>query len=307
MSVPLLPFFGVTYQLNILGVPPFGVITVDNTIGPPGQPGPGHGLFCQWDIRKAWGNSPDTGTVTVANLDIPFRKALAVRMAVPGPPLQVQLLVGWGGFPEQLIVADVLRAQPEVKDRTDVFTHFELGDGAVALRDTPPAGGTEVGLGISAIVLKLVTIDLGYVASPSAIAVVAKEAAKVPIPLLNGQVYDAPAEQQLNELLESIGLTWGHSNGFWVVYRLGVRQDILPAILTPNHGLLNWVEQDDGAIMFNALGQSRLEPGAQITIKDEKDIILGGGPLRIENIQFTGSNETTYTMSGVAKKLEIAA
>ena len=307
MTLPLLPFWGVTYQVNILGVPPFGVITVDNTIGPPGTPGPGHGLFTSWDVRKEWGPNNDSATLSIANLDLPFRKALSARLALPGPTLQVQLLVGWSGLPEQLYLGEVRKCTPEERTRTDVFTVFELSDGGVSARATPPPGGADFGAAVLTVILKL-TQQLGYVMSGAA-ALAIQSAASTKFIFANNyqQVYDGGPRDQLDQLMMSIGLNWGIANGFFHVYRAGKRDDVIPGILTPNAGLLTWEEQDNGAIAFTALGQSRFEPGMQLTIMNEIGVTLGGGPLRLDHIQFTGSNETTFEMNGVAKKLEILA
>ena len=91
------------------------------------------------------------------------------------------------------------------------------------------------------------------------------------------------------------------------MYRNGRRDDVLPAQLDFNSGLLKYATQDDGAVEIEALGQSRVVPGMQITVLDEFNIIVGGGPLRVERVSFSGSNHTNFLMSIEARTLEVLA
>ena len=109
----------------------------------------------------------------------------------------------------------------------------------------------------------------------------------------------------MTELLASIGLAWGVAGGKIVVYKGGIRKDLLPSILAPVTGLLKWLELDDGGVQFTALAQPMIEPGGQITINDVFGVPVGGGPLRVERVTFSGSTVGTSTMEGVARKLQL--
>lgn len=87
-----------------------------------------------------------------------------------------------------------------------------------------------------------------------------------------------------------------------MVFAGGLRMDILPSILTPQTGLLSWEELDDGGVEFDGLAQPRVCPGAQVQMLDMLGVPIGGGPLRIDKIQFSGASEGPSTMSGTARK-----
>jgi hypothetical protein len=58
-------------------------------------------------------------------------------------------------------------------------------------------------------------------------------------------------------------------------------------------------------VAIEALAQPRLVPGVQVTILDLTGVPLGGGPLRVERIEFNGSNEGESVMSGIARRVAL--
>lgn len=295
MSLPLLPLFGVTMALRVFTLPPFEVTNAYAT-------GPSETLLVEWDVAKQWGPSPDTASITIYNLDLPTRKILAQFAALP-VNLLVQLSLGWGGQVEVAFSGAAWRVEPEVIGRTDTLTVLELGSGIIEQRDTPPSGGADFGVAINIVVATLLQ-SLGWTPLATALAVVAERAAQLPLKAFQN-VYDDDPKEQLTQLMATLGLSWGHSEGFWVVYKDGKRDDILPAVLTPNSGLLSWNELDDGGVQLKALAQPRLVPGAQIQLLNEIGVTIGGGPLRIEAMRLSGSTHSTSLMDITARKLQI--
>lgn len=263
----------------------------------------GNGLRIEWSVEKTRGSSPNQGTITVYNINPALRQMLSAAMALP-VPLLATLLVGWDRIPELLFAGEVWRLVPARHTGTDVLTVIEAADGAAALRDTPPAGGAVFGMAMSVAVGQILG-QLRLTPSPTALAVISAAAAAVPAAASMRFVNDRGSRALLDEFMASIGLTWGIEGGEFVVYASGLRNDLLPSILSPTSGLLRWEELDDGGIEFEGLAQARVVPGLQVQILDAFGVPQGGGPLRVERVTFTGTSEGPSTMTGTARKVQV--
>lgn len=297
------PLFNIAARVEIRTTPP---IVIDNTDG--------NGLRVDWLVDKSRCSQPDHATITAYNLPPAARLAISAALARslvptwPWPipvaiPLLVTLFVGWGGAPELLFTGQVWHATPERLTGTDVLTMLEAGDGVEPLRDTPPAGGAEFGIGVQLAVAKILG-ELGIQPAGTALAAIAEASAQVPAAQNFQFVSDGDPRDLLDQLMASIRLSWGVHDGHFVVYRAGLRNDVLPSILTPTSGLLQWDEADEG-VEFEALAQPRVAPGVQVQILDERNVSVGGGPLRVEQVSFVGSTVGPSTMSGTARKVAL--
>lgn len=270
----------------------------------------GDGLRFEWDVLKTRTSSPDTATIRICNLMKIHRADLAMLASLPGRIL-VELSIGWRGVENEgpsdqlLLPTDVLfrgedwRVVPEEQNGPDIITTIEAGDG-LEVSTAAPDGGGNIALGIT-LGVKFALAALKLKPSKAALAVIEAEGAKVTTPISNLTLENDPREL-LDVLLASMGLGWGISGGEFVVYRGGLRDDLLPGLLTPQSGLSRWAVTDDGGVEFEALAQPRFVPGMQITVSDHLGILQGGGPLRIDTIRFMGTTDGPSIMQGTARK-----
>jgi len=287
----LAPMFNVAAQLFVNAFPP---LRIDNLKG--------EGLLFEFNVSKTWGPSPDTASITVYNLDPVARAALSITVA-NFVGVGVQIFAGWGGILEQFYTGEIWKLTAARQTGTDVLTLIEAGVGSVALRDATPSGIPEFGIPIF---LKIGQIfgELKRPLLPSAAAIVKARAAALPVSALDFTGNETK-EEMLHVLMSAMGLTWGFAGDFAVVYKDGKRDDVLPLLIGPNSGALTWEETDNGGVSLTALGQPRVVPGMQLTVVDEKGIIVGGGPLRVESVAFNGSSESGFTMVIDARKAAV--
>jgi len=292
--VTLAPLLHVSTRLILTTEPPqWPPILVENLTG--------QGLRLDWQVAKARSSEPDSASLTIYNLSTVYRALLGTTWAT-WEPLIVRLYIGWGGLPEQVFRGEAWHLVSERVEGTDILTTIQARDGGTALRDTPPGGSTGFGLGLQLAVAQL----LGQLQlQPSSTAMAAIAAAATGNVAAQGLQHVDVTEprEALDVLLASVGLAWGIADGRFVVYRGGLRDDVLPAVLAPQSGLLNWRVADDGGIEFEALAQACIVPGGQVTILGPTGQVMGGGPLRIDEVRFVGSTEGLSTMSGVARKV----
>lgn len=294
------PQLQVAVQLAIGTLPPIPVTNLT-----------GDGLRIDWSVTKQVGPSIDSATVTVYNLDPTLRKAIAAAMvtrawAVPiaharPSTLPIQLFVGWGGMPMLLFQGEAWKVEPEKHNGNDILTIITAGDGGPALRDTPPAGGS-LGAAAVQLVVQQILATLGYTPSPAAFTIIAERAASLP---LTSYVAVNDPHEDLDNYMASLGLSWGISDGFFVVYDGGLRNDLPQLQLSPGvGGLISWEPLDDGGLSFQALADARLVPGRQVLFADHLNVPISP-PLRVESVTFDGTTDGYSTMSGIARKVQI--
>jgi len=274
----------------------------------------GNGLRVDWTVEKVIGPTIDRATITIYNLNAVQRGALAKVAGIPTPPGVpfVSLFTGWQGLtpanlpgpqPELLFTGDSIKFVPNRVSGTDIITIVEAGDGYAALKDTPPSGLTSVGELIDILIPRIVVTELGLAPNPAAFAFISAKAAELQLLPFANFVGSTPRDM-LDALLSSLGLMWGVEKGFFVVYDGGLRNDLLPTVLSPDFGLLDWATLDDGGLEFTAVSQARVVPGMQLLFQDELGVPLGP-PMRCQSVTFTGSTVGACTMQGVARKVRI--
>jgi hypothetical protein len=265
----------------------------------------GDGLRIEWEVQKQRGPTPDTATITVYNLSAITRLALATYRGT-GLKLIIKLFAGWGRLPEQLFSGGAWNVTADRRSGTDILTVLECGDGLNELRDTPPAGGGTIGLAMAELVA-LYVLSLGLKMSPFALSLIAQTAAAFPITQRFNMTFDSEPRAALNVLMASIGLSWGVDDETFVVYKGGLRNDLLPSILAPQSGLLSWTPLDGGGLEFEAVAQPRVVPGIQLQCFNTRGAMLGGGPLRCETISFSGCSQGPHVMRGIARPVQVLA
>lgn len=281
------------------------ILTTDPPVGPPVlvENLTGQGLRLDWQINKARGGDPDSCSLSIFNLHFGFRTMLQAAWATFSPMI-VRLYIGWQGIPELVFTGDAWHFVAEKVQGADIVTAVQAMDGGGALRDTPPGGSTAIAMGIKLAVAQLLDM-MGISPGPTAMAAITLACTgNVAAETLQRVDVTEPREA-LDVYMASIGLAWGIADGFFVVYRNGLRDDVLPVLLTPISGLLEWRVVDDGGVQFEALTNVSVVPGCQLTILDPTGVVVGGGPLRVDKISFNGSTQGTSTMTGTARKVAI--
>jgi len=295
--IPGAPLLNVAARLLVTTIPPTILpVLVDNASG--------QGLRLDWTVSKARSSDPDSATIAVYNLMTTARAQLAAAMAIPSVITRAMLFVGWGGISELVFGGDVMALRAADVEGTDIVTRFEARAGGRSIRDTPPSGSSAYGIQMHLAVSALLG-QMQLPPSPAALAtIVAAATAKAPVAAMLQHVNLDEPRQALDLLMASVGLGWDvDAAGFFVVYVGGLRNDVLPAVLCPMSGLLQWSVVDDGGVQFEALAQATCVPGQQVTVLDELNVPVGGGPLRVERVEFVGSTTGESIMRGTARKL----
>ena len=300
-------FLHVTSLVNITGITP---ITVQSLTG--------EGLRVTWEINKSNSSEPDNGTLTVYNLQTAARKILAsIVPSLPAFGFRCSLSIGWGdaqnpglGFvpPTQVLSGRIVSITPEFKERVDVLTEITFGDGVVEQRDAAPTGDVQkfAKLLTWSSIVRLIVLELGLALSPAADPVIDAAAFALGLPsygAANAILGDREIREKLDNIFETLRIGYTIDDGIVRVFNpSGLRNDLPPQELAPRSGLLSFANTDDGGIEFEALANPLVAPGSQVVIRNENEIIQGGGPLRVEKIQFIGDNYADSIMTGVARK-----
>lgn len=304
-------FLHVTSLVTIGSTPP---ITAQNLTG--------EGLRVTWEVNKSNSSEPDSGRVTIYNLQRASRLILAALVpSLPAFAFRCALNIGWGdvqnpglGFvpPTLVLQGQIWSITPERKERTDVLTEIEFGDGLVEQRDTAPSGSS---LALSQLltwssVIGFVVGELGLALSPAAIPIIDQAARAQGLPFFgaaNAVIGDREIREKLDNLFDTLRLGYTVDNGIVRVFdSSGLRNDLPQQVLSPLSGLLSFANTDDGGVEFEALANPIVAPGSQVTVKDDLGITQGGGPLRVESIQFRGDNYRESIMRGVARRFRPA-
>jgi hypothetical protein len=293
------------------------LVTVTSTPPIVAQSVAGEGLRVTWSVRKSNSSEPDTARVTIYNLALASRKLLeALVPALPGFAFRCALSIGWGdavnpgpGFvpPTQVLAGRIWSITPELRERTDVLTVIEFGDGLVELRDAAPGGASLAAQILSwSSVVSLVAAELGLTVSPAALAVIDAAALRQGLPVYgagNLILGDREIREKLDNIFEALRIGYTIDNGILRAFDgSGLRNDLPPQVLAPLSGLLSFAVTDDGGVEFEALANPLLAPGSQVTVLNDLGIVQGGGPLRVESIEFAGDNYENSLMRGVARR-----
>jgi len=188
-----------------------------------------------------------------------------------------------------------------------VLTVIEFGDGLVELRDAAPGGASLAAQILTwSSVVTLVAAELGLAVSPAALAVIDAAALRQGLPVYgagNLILGDREIREKLDNIFEALRIGYTIDNGILRAFDAsGLRNDLPPQVLAPLSGLLSFAVTDDGGVEFEALANPLLAPGSQVTVLNDIGIVQGGGPLRVESIEFAGDNYQNSLMRGVARR-----
>lgn len=297
-AVPFTRLFGVSARFEAQTFPP---IVVENLHD--------DGLKIEWEVKKTNKSSKlDTMDCTIYGLHPKTRQALANYVAVSAFPtfnIKCRLSIGWDGQVMTLFEGQITSIQPDKEEKTtdaaEAATKFKVDDG-IDLATKPAVVGNLAALGMSLIIAKIAA-DLKLTYSVAAKAAIAKAAKSLPHDSFKS--YTASGGRELlDQLFDTLGLSWSIQGGRLVVFEVGINNEVLPFTLGQDSGLLTWSITDKGAIKAKALAIPLAIPGGQVTIIDKDGKPVTGGPVRIEKATFKGSTDHNSLMTLVCQKLK---
>lgn len=269
----------------------------------------GTGLKMEWDIERTRSSTPDQGTVTVYNLSPSARKVFheAWKLSTEVASYILDLSIGWGGLVERVFVGDVWKIIPEIRIGEDVLTVFHLGDGVDKLRDgVTPLGANQAKTLFTAVLLILVSSEKGLriPIDPVSLVLIQAKAALLPATLFWNYVGQGSLEENIDDLIDLVGLEWKVHQGIFIVMDKGnaATASTIAIVLKAGGGLLSWAQEDDGGISATALANPNVKPGTQVTIIDSFGIPVGSPVHRVEKVSFRGATDGESIMEIVGRK-----
>jgi hypothetical protein len=188
---------------------------------------------------------------------------------------------------------------------------FKMGDGAKTLRDQVVGSGFK-GAPIEIVLRALVELSpnpfdsggggLGFIFPPEAVVLIKKAASELPIQLWGNIPAGANTRDQVNLIMDTLGLEWRVHNGTFVVMRAGVILRAGP-VIRPGTGLISYERRNDGGIIFSALANPEVEPGIQVLVQNDFGKPFGEPVYRVERVTFTGSTVGESLMEVEAAKV----
>lgn len=282
------------------------------TLGPAGAPAVtvenlfGGSTRIVWSVSKTAGPQPDNGTVSFYNLNIKnitAIKGLIPLIGIPGPaPLGATLSFGWQGIMGLCAMGDVTNIIAEERSGQNVITTIEFAEGAIGAQNARPLPiqGTEQ-LYLAA--FQSAATALGWILSPQFLEALKSNPVITSAQTLNAVFGGNPLED-FETLIAGLGPGFNYSVQRGMVYLLNVGQLMdksPPIVLTFQTGLIRWTEVEKKGVRFEALGHPDIRPGQQIVAKDEFNVPIGLGPLRIESVDWAGDTNQGCYMSILAR------
>ena len=269
----------------------------------------GQGLKMEWDIERTRSGTPDRGVITIYNLSVSARKAIHEVWKTTTAVFEytVELSIGWGGLVERIFVGDAWKLIPEIRAGEDVLTVFEVGDGNTQVRDTvTPLGANLAKTTFQSILLILVSSPqgLGIPIDPVSLTLILAKAATLPIQIFDNYVGFGTTADNIDELIDMLGLEWKIYQGVFIVTQAGNAATASPiaTVLRAGGGLLDWAQEDNGGVSCLALANPNVKPGSQISVIDSFGIPVGATVHRVEKVAFRGSTDGESVMEIVARK-----
>jgi hypothetical protein len=275
----------------------------------------GQGIYMEWEINRDNTSNADEGTVRVHNLSPALSGQIfeAWQNLFPSVGFLATFSIGWDGVARKVIVGDVWDIIENERTTTDDVMVFRIGDGNNALRDESSSKMMN-GTGIDTALRFLITLPpdstdiagggLGLEYPAESRALVVQAASRLPIQRWRNVPTGMNTRQNVNFLMETIGLEWRVHNCQFIAMRGGVVNRPGP-ILRPNNGLIRYEKRNDGGIDFEALANPDVEPGLQVQVQDNLEQPFGAVVYRTERIQFRGNSRGDSLMFGEAAKSEV--
>jgi hypothetical protein len=306
---------GITRYLNVAArlevfAPP---LTVANLTG--------EGLTMEWEIQRTNTRAADTGTLRVYNLARTHRRALQqAQVLLPAFAYQLSFSLGWDGLAFEALRGPLTQLRAEERaSNTDIITTFEWSDGLLSLRDASAATTpVTIANGLWLNIFEAIAATFPGVTglAPSFETALAASPTLAVLPNFSAVLNNDPVND-MNDLVSSLGpgYDWGIQDSKIVLYNAGLVADTSPPfVLAANTGLISATIQGDGSVLVHALANAGVRPGQQVQVL-AVDVLpgadlpvsefIGGGPLRIESVSWSGSTVGESTMSLVTRRIEL--
>jgi hypothetical protein len=274
------------------------VVTVENLLG--------QSTRITWSASKTAGATPDNATVSFYNLNLKnlaIMKGLVPLIGIPGPtPLGATISFGWQGIMGLCAIGDITKIIAEERSGTNIITTIEFAEGAIGAQNAKPLPiqGTEQ-LYLAA--FQSAATALGWILSPQFLAALKNNPVITSVQTLNAVFGGNPLED-FETLIAGLGPGFNYTIQNKMVYLLNIGQMVdqsPPIVLTFGTGLIRWSEIEKKGVQIEALGHPDVRPGQQIVAKDEFNVPIGLGPLRVESVNWSGDTLTGCYMTIIAR------
>lgn len=238
--------------------------------------------------------------------DVSVARLLAKR-ADPVLPYgyKLQFSIGWERVPTLVYRGDVIKMRPSKRQGQDVLTIMELG--------TQSVEDAAVGASFSEVRHVLIIEFLvkapppngfGLQIEPASLAKIKERDAQLGIAKYDSWARAGSTSTIVTDLLLLLDLEWKIHNGRFIVTEKGnaATASLDAFVLSPQTGLLEWAEVDDGGVELMALGVPDLQSGHQISALDTHGKPIGATRHRVESVRFTGTTEGRSLMAVEGRK-----
>lgn len=236
-------------------------------------------LAVQFKVAKNLSREPNVAEVMINNLSEASRSAMGQKLT----PVVIE--AGYVGSLGQ-IFSGYLTYASHTRQGTEWVTHFQSGDGTIALQQ----GRISDSLGPGATVLEAVkkAIDATGLGYGNALDEIQKGNFKEGLTeFTKGLTLAGRAVDVLDDLLRTTGLEWSIQDGQVQVLRDGQPNDPNATVLSPTSGMVGSPEiGDDGVVKIRALMQPALRPGSKIEVRSRGV----NGFFRVQAVLHTGDS-----------------
>lgn len=265
------------------------------------------GLRIVWNVTMTNTSTPNSGVVEIYNLSRANIAALENIMPLVGLGLfGATIRFGWGGVIGTCLNGAAFKVTAKEETMTDIITRIEFGENI----KPPTTSIIQISNGQVPDIFRQVALEVGYPLSLQ----FTQALSTIPL-VLSNQVFAAvfvggKPEETMNILVAGLGpgYSWDVIDGKIYLLNGGAFMDTTPPhVLRADTGLLNYSLIDDGGVQTESLGHPDIRPGQQIIVQDSLQKPIGGGPLRVESVSWSGDTRTGCKMSIISRKLSVFA
>lgn len=272
------------------------------------------GLRIEWTVTRDNTNNPDGGEVVAYNLSPSIIGTIyaswqAIR-AVPQVVPSFTLSIGWNRVPQVVMAGDIVNFIPLRRTATDVQTVWQIGDATERQRDAV-VGRDFHNVNVQVVLDYLISLPpaptdaggggLGLLFPAESKTLITAAAAEVPLQAWSNITKGQNVKEAVDAIMETLGLEWRIHNGAFIAMRGGIIDRPGPTI-SPGSGLISYTPRDDGGIEFEALADTRFEPGIRCTVLGNLGKPIGSPSYRVESVTFTGSTDENSIMAVVGRR-----
>ena len=297
MTVPFIRFKGVAARLRVT-VPQTG-LALSNLDG--------SGLRMDWSIQLSNTNTPGQAKIEIWNLSSKLKKLFDQLYSETFFNFSIGFDLGWDSQVQTVFEGEVWEVSNK-KTRTGPVTTLMCGEGSDSYRDAfLSANFAEVGVKglLKTLVSGAPPEGLNLKIDAATFAIITEAVTTSLVGTLDNIVVDGNTVDAVNDIMESIGLTWFAQHGFFVVLRNGIRQSLVIPVLSPSTGLLVPKELAAQGVQAKCLARGDCLPGQQVALLDSKGRTIVAKAFRVDSTQFQGSTRGTSTMDLTCRRASL--